>query len=156
MEILFMILLFIVAVFMVLLVLIQRGRGGGLVGAFGGMGGQSAFGTKAGDLFTRITMWSALVWIVLCGFATKCLNEDVSKLKVQGQAPPPGRVEGIAAPPPAEPPADAETKPGETKPGDAQAGETKPSESKSSGPATNPTKPAEKQPADTKTGDGKS
>ena len=42
--------------FLILLVLIQRGRGGGLAGAFGGMGGQSAFGTKAGDLFTRITI----------------------------------------------------------------------------------------------------
>ena len=40
------------SIFLILLVLIQRGRGGGLAGALGGMGGQSAFGTKAGDLFT--------------------------------------------------------------------------------------------------------
>ena len=31
-------------------------QGGGLAGAFGGMGGQNAFGTKAGDLFTKITI----------------------------------------------------------------------------------------------------
>ena len=39
------------SLFLIALVLIQRGRGGGLAGAFGGAGGQSAFGTKAGDVF---------------------------------------------------------------------------------------------------------
>jgi preprotein translocase subunit SecG len=50
---------------LIFLVLIQRGKGGGLAGAFGGMGGSSAFGTKAGDVFTKVTMWIALVWILL-------------------------------------------------------------------------------------------
>ncbi len=59
-------LLLITAIFLIVLVLIQRGKGGGLAGAFGGMGGQSAFGTKAGDLFTRVTMVAALFWIILC------------------------------------------------------------------------------------------
>ena len=54
------------SVFLILLVLIQRGRGGGLAGALGGMGGQSAFGTKAGDLFTKITIGVAKFWILLC------------------------------------------------------------------------------------------
>jgi preprotein translocase subunit SecG len=60
------VLLFLTAVFLIVLVLIQRGKGGGLAGAFGGMGGQSAFGTKAGDLFTRITIGVAAFWIILC------------------------------------------------------------------------------------------
>ena len=59
------ILLGIGSVFLVVLVLIQRGRGGGLAGAFGGMGGSSAFGTRAGDVFTRITMAAAGAWIVI-------------------------------------------------------------------------------------------
>lgn len=62
----FGILLSVTGVFLVLLVLVQRGRGGGLSGAFGGMGGQSAFGTKAGDVFTRITIGAAIFWILLC------------------------------------------------------------------------------------------
>jgi preprotein translocase subunit SecG len=74
MKILFMILLGLMAVFMILLILIQRGRGGGLVGALGGMGGQSAFGTKAGDLFTRVTMWTAFFWIVLAAGTVKYLS----------------------------------------------------------------------------------
>jgi preprotein translocase subunit SecG len=59
-------LLVLTAVFLIGLVLVQRGKGGGLAGAFGGLGGQSAFGTKAGDLFTRVTIGAALFWIVLC------------------------------------------------------------------------------------------
>ena len=37
---------------LVLTILIQRGKGGGLVGAFGGAGGPSAFGSKAGGAVT--------------------------------------------------------------------------------------------------------
>lgn len=67
--------IFLVSVFMILLILVQRGRGGGLVGALGGPGGQSAFGTKAGDLFTRITIVTAAVWIVLLAAAAYTLKE---------------------------------------------------------------------------------
>jgi len=77
-EVLFQILMLLVAVFLVLLVLVQRGRGGGLAGALGGMGGQSAFGTKAGDLFTKITIGAALVWILLACFAVKYFGDDRS------------------------------------------------------------------------------
>ena len=56
MSFLFQFFMWVTSLFLILLVLIQRGRGGGLAGALGGMGGQSAFGTKAGDLFTRITI----------------------------------------------------------------------------------------------------
>jgi len=59
-------------------VLIQRGRGGGLAGAFGGMGGQSAFGTKAGDVFTRITVIAATCWILLCILAINVLGRSQS------------------------------------------------------------------------------
>jgi preprotein translocase subunit SecG len=59
-------LLFLSSVILILLILIQQGRGGGLAGAFGGMGGQSAFGTKAGDLFTKITIFVAAFWILMC------------------------------------------------------------------------------------------
>ncbi|MBI1899550.1 MAG: preprotein translocase subunit SecG [Planctomycetia bacterium] len=55
-----------VSIFLIILVLIQRGRGGGLAGALGGMGGQSAFGTRAGDVYTRVTIGAVIVWILLC------------------------------------------------------------------------------------------
>jgi preprotein translocase subunit SecG len=69
-------LLLIVAVFLILLVLVQRGRGGGLTGALGGMGGQSAFGTKAGDMFTRVTMITAGIWILLCMATIKLVGSQ--------------------------------------------------------------------------------
>jgi preprotein translocase subunit SecG len=67
--------LFVLSAFLVLLVLVQRGRGGGLTGALGGPGGQSAFGTKAGDVFTRVTIIVAAVWIFLNAFAVWSLQE---------------------------------------------------------------------------------
>jgi preprotein translocase subunit SecG len=61
------------SVFLILLVLIQRGKGGGLSGAFGGAGGSSAFGSRAGDLFTRITIIVAAVWVSLIMILIKVL-----------------------------------------------------------------------------------
>ena len=74
MAVVFMVFLFFTALFLIVLVLIQRGKGGGLAGAFGGMGGQSAFGTKAGDTFTKITIGVAAFWIVLCVLSVRLLS----------------------------------------------------------------------------------
>ena len=68
------------ALFLILLVLVQRGRGGGLAGALGGMGGQSAFGAKAGDVFTKITIGVAAFWILLCIVAVNVLGRQQSLL----------------------------------------------------------------------------
>ena len=57
--------LLLLGLFLILLVLIQRGKGGGLSGAFGGAGGSSAFGSRAGDAFTRITIYIAAGWVLL-------------------------------------------------------------------------------------------
>ncbi len=69
-------LLLLTGIFMILLVLIQRGRGGGLAGAFGGAGGQSAFGTKAGDVFTKITVVVACIWVLLAGGSILAFRGD--------------------------------------------------------------------------------
>jgi preprotein translocase subunit SecG len=62
------------AVLLISVILLQRGRGGGLAGAFGGSGGQSAFGTKAGDVFTRITIGIAIVWVTLAVVTGYAMN----------------------------------------------------------------------------------
>jgi protein translocase SecG subunit len=54
---------FLIGLFLILLILIQRGKGGGLAGAFGGVGGSSPFGSRAGDVFTRYTITIATVWL---------------------------------------------------------------------------------------------
>ncbi len=76
-------LLAIVGVLMMFVILLQRGRGGGLAGAFGGLGGQSAFGTKAGDVFTRITIAMAVVWVALAAGAGFAMRWE-SKGRFQG------------------------------------------------------------------------
>ncbi len=74
-QYIFGITLFLLSSFLILLILVQQGRGGGLAGALGGPGGQSAFGTKAGDIFTRVTIIVASVWIVLSAVAVYFFNE---------------------------------------------------------------------------------
>ena len=59
------VLVLLLGIFLILLVLIQRGKGGGLAGAFGGVGGSSPFGSRAGDTFTRITIGAAGIWIFM-------------------------------------------------------------------------------------------
>ena len=81
-ETLIMVSMFLTAVILILLVLIQRGKGGGLAGALGGMGGQSAFGTKAGDMFTKITIGVASFWILLCMIAVGTLQHTESKMSL--------------------------------------------------------------------------
>src|SRR5512145_2537117 len=81
---LLLVLLCVTAIFLIVLVLIQRGKGGGLAGALGGMGGQSAFGTKAGDTFTRITIGVASFWIVLCMVAAGTMKHDTSRVSLPG------------------------------------------------------------------------
>src|SRR4051812_29102959 len=58
-------LLIIVCAFLILLVLIQKGRGGGLTSAFGGSGGNTAFGSKTGDVLTWATSIVFGVFILL-------------------------------------------------------------------------------------------
>jgi preprotein translocase subunit SecG len=59
------IVIFFLSIFLIGLVMIQRGKGGGLIGALGGSGGSSPFGSRAGDQFTRVTIYVAMVWLLL-------------------------------------------------------------------------------------------
>ena len=62
----FTIVLFIfVSVLLILLILVQKGRGGGLSGAFGGAGGNTAFGAKTGDVLTWATSIMFGVFVLL-------------------------------------------------------------------------------------------
>src|SRR5262249_38184106 len=88
-------LLLLVGGFLILLIVLQRGQGGGLAGAFGGSGGSSAFGSRAGDAFTRVTIMTAAVWILLIMILIRTTQpparpdvaEDVSPLRGPAGAP---------------------------------------------------------------------
>src|SRR3954465_660433 len=77
------VLMVLTSLFLICLVLIQRGKGGGLAGAFGGMGGSSAFGTKAGDVFTRVTIYVALFWGFLAMVLVYQSNRGVNSAWVE-------------------------------------------------------------------------
>jgi preprotein translocase subunit SecG len=74
----FNVVIVILTVFLIGIILIQRGKGGGLAGAFGGVGGSSAFGTRAGDVFTKVTVGVAIAWILLSMVMVRLYNRKRS------------------------------------------------------------------------------
>ena len=74
-----------VSIFLILLVLIQRGKGGGLIGALGGSGGSSPFGSRAGDQFTRVTIYVALVWLLLIMIEVRVVQSSGSRQDAAAQ-----------------------------------------------------------------------
>lgn len=61
----------VICLFLILLVTVQNDKGGGLAGAFGGMGGGGAFtGSSAVTILTKVTQWTAVVsFVVLLGLS---------------------------------------------------------------------------------------
>ncbi len=82
-----------ISLVLVLIVLIQKPQGGGLSGAFGAGGGsgQTAFGTKTGDVLTMTTITIFVLWLLIAivlNYATR----------PQTAPPPPGIAPGPAEP----------------------------------------------------------
>ena len=77
-------LLLLIGLFMVLLVLIQRGKGGGLIGALGGTGGSSPFGSRAGDQFTRLTIYVACIWLFLTMLQVRAIQAAYEEVLRRG------------------------------------------------------------------------
>jgi len=146
-------------------ILLQRGRGGGLAGAFGGMGGQSAFGTKAGDVFTKITVGLATVWVVLAGASGFVLRAEAEsryrpdpskaapenpEVKKSPEAEDPEAPKAPVAPAKPEAEKPEGSTPATEKPEDGAAGDTKPDAAKPADtkPKGEPEEGAAKPPAD--------
>ena len=52
-------------VFLIIVVLLQSGRGADVAAAFGGMGSQTAFGPRgSATVLTRATTWSAILFMI--------------------------------------------------------------------------------------------
>ena len=55
----------IVCLFLIIVVLLQSGQSGDIAAAFGGMGSQTAFGTRtAATMLTKATTWAAIIFMV--------------------------------------------------------------------------------------------
>jgi preprotein translocase subunit SecG len=67
--------LLLLSLILILTILIQRGKGGGLAGAFGGAGGSSAFGSRAADIFVKITLYLAAIWVLVIMINVKTMKQ---------------------------------------------------------------------------------
>ena len=79
MDILWITLFLIVCTLLIIVVLLQKGRGSGLSGAFGGMG-QTAFGTRIGDVFTWVTIILAGVFLLLAITTNKWFHPKMEQV----------------------------------------------------------------------------
>jgi len=74
----------VVSVLMMLIILIQRPKGGGLVGAFGGAGAgssQATFGAKVGDVLTLTTVVLFLLFLFTAMGLTWTINPEHDRLQ---------------------------------------------------------------------------
>jgi len=112
-----------IALLLVMIVLIQKAKGGGLSSAFGGMGASSLLGTKTGDVLTWVTISLAAVFLALGAVLVKFYRpseptdlrnppatapataipgaSDATTTPATGAGAPVGAVDGAAAPQPA-------------------------------------------------------
>lgn len=88
MLILLVILHVIVCLFLIGVVLIQQGKSADLAGAFGGQGSQTAFGPRgAANLLTRLTTWSAIIFMITSIALTVVLSRSSSNRSVLSDVP---------------------------------------------------------------------
>ena len=67
------------AVTLILIVLIQKGKGGGLSGAFSGGMASGILGSKTGDFLTWFTITLVAVFLTLCVVVAKWYKPTVSE-----------------------------------------------------------------------------
>ena len=75
-----------VSVVLILVILIQKGRGGGLSGAFGGGMASGLLGSKTGDFLTWVTIGLVAVFLGLAVLMAKFFRPSVSEYGVETPA----------------------------------------------------------------------
>ena len=76
----------VVCLFLIIVVLLQSGKSADIAAAFGGMGSQTAFGTRtAATVLSKATTWAAIMFMItsitLSVFATRRANRSGSVLE---------------------------------------------------------------------------
>jgi preprotein translocase subunit SecG len=91
------------AVVLILVILVQKGRGGGLSSAFGGGASGGVLGTKTGDFLTWVTIGLVAAWLLLSVVMAKYYKPSVTGVgNAPGAGAPSGQTqpEQSTAPPP--------------------------------------------------------
>lgn len=76
----------ITAAVLILIILVQRGKGGGLSGAFGGGMGGGLMGSKTGDFLTWVTIALVAIFLVLAVLMAKFYRPTVGEYSQQQPA----------------------------------------------------------------------
>lgn len=75
----------VVCLFLIGVVLLQQGKSADLASAFGGQGTQAAFGPRGtANLFTRLTTWSAVLFMLLALVLTVLFSRSSSHSVLTG------------------------------------------------------------------------
>ena len=81
----------IICILLILVILLQKGRGGGLGAAFGGAG-SSAFGTRTGDVFTWVTIVLTSLFLLVSVAAVIHYKPAQKPVSAPIMTPPPGPI----------------------------------------------------------------
>jgi preprotein translocase subunit SecG len=73
------------AIVLILVVLIQKGRGGGLSAAFGGGMASGLLGSKTGDFLTWATITLVAIYLVLAVLLDRYYKPTITEYRVPGQ-----------------------------------------------------------------------
>jgi len=84
----------IVSIFLIAVILLQAGRGGGLADSFGGSQMQNLFGTKSTNVLTKMTAGCAVMFIITC-LSLAIISSRRSKPLMEKIAIPDVRVEEV-------------------------------------------------------------
>lgn len=76
----------VVCLVLIMVILIQKGRGGGLSGAFGGGMASGLLGSKTGDFLTWVTIGLVVVFLGLAVLMAKFFRPSVSEYGVETPA----------------------------------------------------------------------
>ena len=87
------------AVVLILIILVQKGKGGGLSGALGGGMASGILGSKTGDFLTWLTVGVAVVFLLLAVIMAKFYKPSVRDIGTTGLPAPAGQTRPVAQPP---------------------------------------------------------
>jgi preprotein translocase subunit SecG len=91
-----------VSVFLILVVLLQSGKGGDIASAFGGAGSQTVFGPRGTtNVLSKATTWSAGIFMATSLALVLLSQGDTGSSVISGEAPTPAAPAAPAPQPPA-------------------------------------------------------